>query len=336
VNVQWVDTPPVVEAGNNQFVYTKDEATTILTGAASDADLDPLTYRWVDGGTVDATTGQVQGGTGLATGSVGADGSAPLNLGALATPLPIGFYTLNLEVYDGTAYVTDSLVLTVDDSLLAVAPSGGGSYRMSDYNAKPVILAGQVADYAGAMVKYSWIDGPTLLKVGSVQTSPGGTPVGLPAFTTTSLSFGVHNITLKVNDGPNTVISAPVIVTIIDDVPPTLNYTVRQTILWPPNKAMIDPGIKVTASDNSGAPVNLTATVACNENGQAYGKEGVEWIWGNPKITPDGAISLKLCSDRLGKGIGRTYTVTITATDSSGNQSTANVKILVPHDQGKN
>jgi hypothetical protein len=168
-----------------------------------------------------------------------------------------------------------------------------------------------------------------------VQTNAGGTPANLTAFTTTSLSIGTHNITLKVCDSVNMVTSGPVIVTIIDDVPPTLTYTVSKTIFWPPNKDMIAPGIKVSGSDNSGGAVNLTATVACSENGQAYGKEGVEWIWGNPKITSDGTISLMLCSDRLGKGIGRTYTVSILATDASGNQSTANVQIKVPHDQGK-
>lgn len=77
-------------------------------------------------------------------------------------------------------------------------------------------------------------------------------------------------------------------------------------------------------------PVKLTAAIACNES-----KDG-EVYWTQPVIDQHtGIISLTFMADRFGKGTGRQYTVTITATDDSGNESTANVKIFVPHDQGK-
>jgi hypothetical protein len=103
-----------------------------------------------------------------------------------------------------------------------------------------------------------------------------------------------------------------------------------KTILWPPNKRLVPVTIKANASDNSGMPVTLNATVSCNEsqNGAVY--------WTPPFIDqPTGTIYLQLQADRLGKGSGRQYTVTITATDQSGNMSTASVQVMVPHDQRK-
>jgi hypothetical protein len=49
----------------------------------------------------------------------------------------------------------------------------------------------------------------------------------------------------------------------------------------------------------------------------------------------NGIISLQLCAERLGAGDGREYTIVITATDFSGNSSTADMVIIVPHDKGK-
>ena len=48
-----------------------------------------------------------------------------------------------------------------------------------------------------------------------------------------------------------------------------------------------------------------------------------------------GLVQLQLRSERAGKRDGRTYTITITATDESGNSSTAVLDILAPHDRRK-
>jgi hypothetical protein len=44
---------------------------------------------------------------------------------------------------------------------------------------------------------------------------------------------------------------------------------------------------------------------------------------------------VELRAERSGSGQGRVYTVTITASDLSGNQSTATVDVRVPHDRRK-
>jgi probable HAF family extracellular repeat protein len=116
-----------------------------------------------------------------------------------------------------------------------------------------------------------------------------------------------------------------------DTTAPSLAPVADRTILWPPNRKMAPVTIKANASDKSGMPVTLNATVSCNEsqNGAVY--------WTTPFIDQaTGTIYLQLQADRLGKGSGRIYTITIAATDQTGNVGTASVQIMVPHDQGKN
>ncbi len=49
----------------------------------------------------------------------------------------------------------------------------------------------------------------------------------------------------------------------------------------------------------------------------------------------NGIISLQLRAERSGSGDGRIYTITIIATDDSGNTSSADAEIIVPHDKRK-
>jgi hypothetical protein len=208
-----------------------------------------------------------------------------------------------------------------------VAPTADGTFQVNT----PVLLDGQVLDYDGDLLEYQWLEGTAKLGSGEVQATPGGAPVKLPQFTISSLEVGTHTLTLQVSDRVNSPVAKTIIVTIIDNTMPTLAPVADKTILWPPNKQMVPVTIQANASDNSGIPVDLKVAVACNEsqNGGVY--------WTQPVINQnEGTIYLELQADRFGKGDGRQYTVTITATDQSGNASTANVKILVPHDQGKN
>jgi hypothetical protein len=49
--------------------------------------------------------------------------------------------------------------------------------------------------------------------------------------------------------------------------------------------------------------------------------------------TDDREFSLR--AERTGGGSGRTYKITYSATDASGNKTTATATVVVPHDQGK-
>jgi len=98
--------------------------------------------------------------------------------------------------------------------------------------------------------------------------------------------------------------------------------------LWPPNGKMVQVATVTAADTPSGvAPGSFQVTGASNEPPSA------------PEISitanGSGGYVIALEADRLGKGNGRTYTLTATAADLAGNTSTVTSTCVVAHDQGK-
>jgi hypothetical protein len=99
---------------------------------------------------------------------------------------------------------------------------------------------------------------------------------------------------------------------------------------------MVNISILANASDNSGGPITLSAAVSSNEAQEGLGDWDMGPDWTTPLINQQtGVITLQLRAERSDAGSGRVYTIKITATDPSGNSSSADVKIIVPHDKGK-
>jgi len=138
-----------------------------------------------------------------------------------------------------------------------------------------------------------------------------------------------------VSDGVNPPVTATVILLVVDNTQPTLSPEANPKILWPPNHNMVDVVIDAQASDNSGS-VSLAASVSSNEAQEGLGDGDLPVDWQDLSIDQaTGKISLQLRAERAGNGSGRTYSVTVTATDGSGNQSSAVVQVKVPKSQGK-
>jgi len=107
-----------------------------------------------------------------------------------------------------------------------------------------------------------------------------------------------------------------------DTTPPEVSISATPETLWPPNHKMRDVLIQGEATDLC-SDVTLEFTVV-----DEYGE--VE-----PDISDFDEV-IQLQASRLGKDKdGRTYTISVTATDGSGNRGTASTVVLVPHDQGK-
>jgi hypothetical protein len=122
----------------------------------------------------------------------------------------------------------------------------------------------------------------------------------------------------------------------VDSIAPSLEPAANRSILWPPNHKMVDITIAANASDNNGGPVTLAASVSGNEPEDGLGDGDTAPDWTTPVIDQaNGTIYLQLRAERSGSGNGRIYTIAITATDTSGNFSQANVQIIVPHDKSK-
>jgi hypothetical protein len=93
--------------------------------------------------------------------------------------------------------------------------------------------------------------------------------------------------------------------------------------------------IQAHAADNSGHVI-LSASVVSNEPPQVDGSGNTIPDFTMPMIDQaTGIITLQLRAERSGQGDGRIYTITVTATDQSGNATTADVNVVVPKNQGK-
>lgn len=315
------NTPPMTSAGPNVTIASNQQCQTVIAGQASDPDNDPLQYRWLEGQT------ELLGWT-----PVGPDGAANLDLCPVI--LGLGQHILNIEVSDGKATSSSSMILTIGNSAPNAGPTGGGTYEIN----APITVGGQVSDFDGDLLTYTWSEGTTIYcnGLGQIQSIAGGTPVNLPDCLLPALGLGTHAVALTVSDGINDPVSSAIIVNVVDTGAPTLAPTANSTILWPPNHKMANIVIKANAQDDSGLPVKLGATVYSNEPQDGLGDGDTAPDWTTPVIDQaTGVITLQLRAERSGLGNGRAYTVTISAIDEAGNTSVANVEIVVPHDQGK-
>lgn len=315
----WVNMQPAVDVSSNVRLLSKDYRNKVIEGRATDADGDPLAYRWLREQTILSDWKEV-----------GEDGKLSLKFQNLP-PLEVGKHRFTLEVSDPYETVRNTVGLIIENSPPAIMPTGEKTCEAGTL----VTMSTHISDYDGDSLNYRWLEEGTILASGSVQTKKGGDPVPLTA-TISKLSLGTHTIKLQVSDGINPPVSSSIAVTIIDTTPPRLSPVANQTHLWPPDHRMVRVLIQTNVSDNSGLPVMLSALVTSNEPETGLGEWDIGPDWNIVAIdSVRGTIALDLRSERSERGNGRKYAVAITATDQAGNVASANTEILVPLDQVK-
>lgn len=102
--------------------------------------------------------------------------------------------------------------------------------------------------------------------------------------------------------------------------------TATPGVLWPANHNLVRVDVTVVASDDSGeTPVCRISNVYSNEpdNGQGDGDTPVDVVAG-------GALDVRLRAERSAHGEGRVYTIEVTCSDSSGNETTGVATVSVP------
>jgi hypothetical protein len=142
---------------------------------------------------------------------------------------------------------------------------------------------------------------------------------------------GTNEVVVTVTSGGTNLADCSFLVVVEDTEPPSINdLSLSRTRLWPPNHKMVNVTVRYEVVDNCDPATETTLTVTSNEpaNGTGDGNTSTDWIVID-------AHHVQLRSERAGNGDGRTYTITVTSTDSSGNTATQDVTIGVPHDQGK-
>jgi hypothetical protein len=242
--------------------------------------------------------------------------------------LNIGQHTLTLEVRDGNWLARDEMLLTIDNSPPDVSAWGGGTYHIT----QTITVGGSISDFDGDLLSYYWSKGDIKYCEGEIPSIEGGEPVNLEPCGIPDLAVGEYTMTLKVSDGVNDPVSADIHITVINTPDPTLSPIASLGILWPPNHKMVD--VVISANVSGACDITLSAYISSNEPIDGIGDGHTSPDWELLEIDQENqAIYLQLRAERSGYGMGRIYTVTVTATDCYGKSSSTDVKIVVPHDQ---
>ncbi len=328
VNFRYTVPGPQAEAGPDMEIYTSQQATTVVAGTATHTKPGTaMTYQWLEGSTV------------LQSGTVDALlGTANLNLATLTPALSIGSHTLKLDVTDGVYSASDTMTLTVENTPPDAQPSP--TYQALEIGQDGILFTAEVADFDGDAVSYQWLKGTEVLASGTVTPPAGGGAADVPLLALAAgdprFPLGANEVQFVISDGVNPAETQTVTVMIQDTTAPTLAPTPSTALLWPANHEMVPVTIWTNTQDNGGGLVLLDVSVQSSEPLDAAGDGSTEVGFAVASIdNAAGIVVVQLRAERSGTGDGRVYTVTIIATDGSGNQSTATVNVRVPHDRKK-
>jgi hypothetical protein len=170
------------------------------------------------------------------------------------------------------------------------------------------------------------------------ETIDGNSPKLYPSQTFTGMSVTLDKADANYITGhafiifsskPKTPTAPTVPLERLDTTPPTLTVSLSPTTLWPPNDKLVSVTATITVKDDyDPEPEIKLESITASEPLAASDIQDAQLG------TDDRSFSLvaKRAENNLA---GRTYTVTYSATDASGNKATASATVTVPHDQGK-
>ena len=190
--IHHTNNPPSVDAGSGRAA---GEGTTVtLAGNATDPDGDSMTYRWTHDSALDIALANA------------ASPSATFTAPQVDSDTPVEF---TLTVSDGTATVSDKVIITVTDSAnTAPSVNAGPDHEISE--GATVTLNGNATDPDGDSMTYRWTHDSALDIALANAASPSATFTAPQVDSDTPVEF-----TLTVSDGTATV-SDKVIITVTD------------------------------------------------------------------------------------------------------------------------
>jgi hypothetical protein len=160
--------------------------------------------------------------------------------------------------------------------------------------------------------------------------------VGVTSFTNNSpggFAVGTHTVTWTACDAAGNCSTQTQTVSIVDTTPPEISNACLTDKLWPPNHKLVlvsTGSVSDIADPNAMFSISVTSNQPINGSGD--GNTDPDWT----TDTNGANYEVSLRAERAGNLGQRDYTTTVTATDASGNTSTATCSASVPHDQGNN
>jgi|ERR1051325_58352 hypothetical protein len=190
-------------------------------------------------------------------------------------------------------------------------------------------LTARVSDPEGGALSVVWAVNGASVQTNSLAASGTNLPVDV-AFSA-ALPVGTNVVEVTATDDAGNSQSCFTTVTVVDTTPPVItSVSTTPKVLWPPNHKLITVHVRAEVTDTCDPHptwriLSVTSSEAVNAHGT--GHTSPDWL-----ITD--AHTVKLRAERSGKSkAGRVYTITVQASDASGNLSTpATVTVTVPHD----
>jgi hypothetical protein len=203
---------------------------------------------------------------------------------------------------------------SVDQVLECTSPQG----------APATLDATASTDPDGDFTFFTWLNG-TGLDPDEVFAHTKTTSVESP--------LGSTLYTVQVGDTAFQSSLASTTVTVRDTTPPSLTVSAQPGCLWAPNHKMVLYQLGTTLPYSASDVCDANPTVAI----ESVASNQADLGGGQGDFTPDivfGKTHVCLRSEREGStSADRTYTVVVSARDASGNTTTKNVVVTVPHDE---
>ena len=222
---------------------------------------------------------------------------------------PVGTTTVTVTATDAAGNsTTGSFTVTVKDTTAPIITA-------------PAAITAEATSAAGATVTFAATATDAVGATLSYSKAPGSV-----------FPIGTTTVTVSATDAAgNNAVAKTFTVTVRDTTGPVFTaLTTSAPSLWPPNHKLVAITVSATAADVvSGTTVKILS-VTSNEPDNGLGDGDTP-----NDIAITGVMTLNLRAERSGTGTGRTYTITVQATDAAGNKSTKTVAVVVPLNQGK-
>ena len=195
-----------------------------------------------------------------------------------------------------------------------------GEVECESHDDTPVELVASVEDADGDALMVVWtIDGEDQAPI---TVPSGGTTTSAEVPFETELALGAHTVSVSVSDGVNVAVSCETTITVVDTTAPEITQIEADPdTLWPPNGKMRTVNLEIEAEDACGEVTTEITSVTSSDGGTA------DFV-----IVDEDTVQLR--AKRAGNTV-RTYTITVEATDESGNTATDTVEVTVPRSRGK-
>ncbi|HVS31889.1 MAG TPA: LamG-like jellyroll fold domain-containing protein, partial [Thermoanaerobaculia bacterium] len=224
--------------------------------------------------------------------------------------LPAGDHTIRLRVTDPSGlWSEDTLTVVIADTARPVisAPDGVSATTGAGGTSCAAFISDTILGKASA----------SDVCFGDVEVERSGVPAG------NLFPIGTTTITYTARDAAGNEATADQIVTVSDSTPASFsNVSVTPARLWPPNQKMVDVFVGYHAAYGCGvatASLSVTSSDAAGAKGDVTSPD---WI-----IVDGHHVQLR--AERAPGARERIYTITITARDADGNESSRSVEVSV-------